>query len=102
MAFLKWPDKAPEECLDYPLDWSDWLVTGALVDSVTHVQEGTSDPGGLTNIVLDSETVATPNTIAWLSGGTDGETYTMLVTATDDQVPERRGVRRVKIKVKKK
>ena len=101
---LKWPDKDPEEILDYPLDWTDWLgtVPPAVIDTVSVTQDGTSDPGGLSDVTVDSQSVATPNVVAWLSGGTAGEKYTFKVTVTDDQVPERTAVRRVTLKVKNK
>ena len=40
---LKWPDKDPEEILDYPLDWTDWLgaVPPAVIDTVSVTQDGT-------------------------------------------------------------
>lgn len=103
---LKWPDKDPEEVLDYPLDWTDWLasVAPAVLDSVVVAQDGASDPGGLTDIVIDQQLVTTPNIVAWLSGGTAGEKYTFKVTVSDDGTSpnERTAVRRVTLKVKNK
>jgi len=103
MAF-KWPDKDPEEILDYPLDWVDWLITGRALDDSTVVQDGTSTPGGLSDItIMGASTYTTTQSIVWLSGGTIGETYTFKITVSDDEAgQDRTGVRRVKIKVKQK
>jgi len=103
---LTWPNKDPEEVLDYPVQFDDWLVPGCDIDSVTTpptvVQEGTSVPGGLTDLVVDSIPVAGTALVVWLSGGTDNETYTFKITAQDTGTPVRTVVRRVKIKVKVK
>lgn len=102
---LKWPDKDPEEILDYPVDFSDWLVTGAQIDDspvVTVTQVGVSDPGGLVDLVVSQIQMANPNVVVWLTGGTNGEKYTFKIKGTDNQSPQRTYVRRVVIKVKQK
>jgi hypothetical protein len=100
---LVWPQKDPEEVLDYPVQFNDWLVSGLdIASGATVVQEGTSTPGGLTDLVVDGVFVAGKAIVTWLSAGTNGETYTFKITATDTGNPVRTVVRRVKIKVKTK
>lgn len=103
---LAWPDKDPGEVLDYPLEWDAWLVQGATLSAVggdcTVVLEGVSSPGGLTNLTIDLVQVASPDVVTWLSGGSVGETYTLLATVKDNQTPKRTGVRRIKISITKK
>jgi len=105
---LKWPDKDPQEILDYPIDLSLWLTTGSDIEATAPapavVQEGTSDPGGLTDIVVDNVFVAGKQIVVWLSLGTKDETYTFKATIADNQTaPQKRTlIRRVKIKVKEK
>lgn len=100
---LVWPAKDPEEVLDYPVQFNDWLVTGCdIAQGATLVQEGTSTPGSLSDIVVDGVFVSGKAIVVWLSGGTNGETYTFKLTATDTGTPTRTVVRRVKIKVKTK
>lgn len=102
---LSWPAKDPEEVLDYPVQFDNWLITGFdILDSPapTVAQEGVSDPGGLTDIVVDNVFVSGKAIVTWLSGGTVDETYTFKITAQDTGTPARTVVRRVKIKVKQK
>lgn len=100
---LSWPPKDPEEVLDYPVQFNDWLVEGCdIASGATVAQEGVSDPGALTDLSVDGAFVAGKAIITWLSGGTDGETYTFKITAQDTGTPTRTVVRRVKIKVKTK
>lgn len=102
MAFERWPDKGPEEVLDFVLDWTDWLATGAQVDSAVHELDGVSTPGGLSDLTIDQSVVSNPQTACWLSGGTENEEYVIKATITDDQSPERTAVRRMRIRIKKK
>jgi hypothetical protein len=102
---LVWPNKDPEEVLDYPVGFSDWLISGLDIKSSpapTVAQEGTSDPGGLVDLSVDNVFVAGKQIVVWLSGGTSGEAYTFKITAQDTGTPTRTVVRRVKIKVKEK
>ena len=103
---LSFPEKDPEEVLDYPTNFTDWLVTGCDIDGVTNpptvVQEGTSTPTGLTDVVVDAVFVAGKQIVTWLSGGTAGESYIFKITADDTGTPVRTVVRRVKIKIKQK
>lgn len=100
-AYLAFEPKDTLEVLDYPVQWGSWLVSGAALSTVggdcTAVLEGTSTPGGLSDLVIDSTQVVGTDFVLWLSGGTDRETYTILCTVQDDQSPTRTGVRRVRI-----
>lgn len=104
MAVLEWPDKDPEEELDYPMDFTPWVVSGFNIDSSACVIESETPTGGATPLSIDLVSHAANVVTVWLSGGTDGITYTLKVTVTDDNVTpnDRQGVRRVRIKVKKK
>ena len=100
---LSWPNKDPEEVLDYPVQFTDWLVEGCdIASGAAVVQEGTSEPGNLTDLAVDGVFVAGKAIITWLSGGTSEETYTFKITADDTGTPVRTVVRRVKIKIKTK
>ncbi len=100
---LKWTNKDPEEILDYPVDFSDWVVDGAdIAPGVTVVQDGVSIPTGLTDLIVDNIFVTGKIVVTWLSGGTIGESYTFKITAQDNCVPVRTAVRRAKIKIKAK
>lgn len=104
MAFIKFPTKDSAECLDYTFDFTDWVIAPAVLISsgTTVVQEGTSSPGGLTDIVVDLVLVSANKVIAFLSGGTNDETYTLICTALDDNGQVRRAVRRATLKIKDK
>ena len=100
---LVWPNKDPEEVLDYPVQFDDWLIPGLdIAAGATVVQEGLSTPQGLTDLIVDNVFVAGKSIVTWLSAGTDGETYTFKITAMDTGAPIRTVVRRVKIKIKVK
>ena len=62
---LKWPDKDPNEVLDYDLDWSDRLPASDTISGSTFtVAEG--------DVTVNSSSFTTSTTKVWLSGGTDG------------------------------
>lgn len=70
--------KDPDAVLDYVLDWTAWLadITDTLASHTV-----TPDLG----ITLDSSTIDGNKVVAWLSGGTEGETYQVvfhIVTAS--------------------
>lgn len=66
---LEWPTKDQDEVLDYQMNWLARL-DGDTIDTSTWVV-----PAGL---VKDSDTFSGPVATVWLSGGTDGENYTLL------------------------
>jgi hypothetical protein len=61
--------KDPDAFLDYSVDWGTWLVEGDSIGSAVWTV-----PDGLTQ---EAATVDGTRTIVWLSGGTDGQTYTV-------------------------
>jgi hypothetical protein len=61
--------KDPSEVLDYRRDWSDWLTSGDTINASTW-----TIPEGITK---DSDTKDGDSATVWLSGGTDGEEYTV-------------------------
>lgn len=63
---LTWPDKDPEEVLDYQIDWTDRLDGDTIATSAWTVPTG---------ITQNSNTFTTTATTIWLSGGTLDERY---------------------------
>lgn len=62
--------KDPSAILDYSVDWTGWLASGdTIVTSSWTVPEG---------ITEDSESQTTTTATIWLSGGTEGEDYTLV------------------------
>jgi len=92
------PDKDPDEVLDYPIDFSQWLVSPATLN----VSAGCGVEVSGTGLIVDSVTVTTTHIIAWLSGGTLGSSYVLKYTAVDTNGTVRTGVRRFKMKIKEK
>jgi len=70
---LKWPDKDPDEVLDYLVDWSDRLTGSDTIDTSTWIMP--SAPDAL--LIKDSDTHNNTTTTIWLSGGTLGTKYTL-------------------------
>jgi hypothetical protein len=68
--------KDPDAVLDYTLNWTDWLVSGDTITAAT----STPDSG----ITVDSTSFTTTATTTWLSGGTAGTTYSVVVHVTTD------------------
>lgn len=90
---LTWPEKDPDEVLDYDIDWSARMADGdAIVSSVWTKVSG--------SVVIDSDSSSSAATKIWLSGGTLGETCEFLnrVTTNDGRVMDQT----VYLKVKKK
>ena len=72
--------KDPDAVLDYKFDWkaltnltgnTDWLDSAETISSITIT--------AATGITVDSSSITDTSTSAtiWLSGGTDGQTYTL-------------------------
>lgn len=70
--------KQPADVLDYDIDFSQWLPADDAVLSVTTAVE----PTGV--LVVDYTQVLSPTVKVWVSGGTDGSTYKVTLTATTD------------------
>lgn len=74
MATLRWPNKDPDEVLDYGLDWDARLNGDALASVAWSVT-----PAGLT---LSPDTISGTVATVVVSGGTLGESYSILCRAT--------------------
>jgi hypothetical protein len=60
----------PQATLDYPFDWSDYLVQ--LGNDTIQTSAFTVDSG----IMVESDAILDPsNTVVWLSGGVKGKRY---------------------------
>lgn len=95
-ATLTWPDKDPDEVLDYAIEWSDWLAETP-TDSLLSSTWGASSPVGLTT---STPSISGTKTILWLSAGTAGTTYYIANTVVTTQ--GRTAQRTVKIRIKDK
>lgn len=69
--------KDPNAVLDYVFNWSSWLQSGETISSSTFTVE--------TGITKDSETNTTTSATVWLSGGTEGNRYTITNRVTTNQ-----------------
>lgn len=67
--------KRPADVLDFDLDYEDWLTDD---DTITTVTTAVTPPGELE---VDSVQVSNPEVKVWVSGGEDGSTYDIEVTA---------------------
>jgi hypothetical protein len=65
---LTWPDKDPNEVLDYSVDWTERLEDD---DTITASEWIVPEAG----INMDSDDFADSSTTIWLSGGTAGKSY---------------------------
>lgn len=83
--------KDPDEVLDYDFDWSAWLGTDEIATSTWTVSSG---------LTKDSQSNSATATKVWVSGGTDGQTYTLTNTITTDG--DRTAERTAKLKVKER
>ena len=85
-----WPDKDPNEKLDYTLDW-----TQALIDSDVIQSSVWSVPEGLNS---SSESFDSTKCVVWLDGGTDGVKYTISnrITTSSGRIMERSATLKVK------
>lgn len=61
--------KDPDAVLDYQIDWSAWLGSDTIATSSWIVPDG---------ITKASDTKTTTTATIWLSGGTLGQSYTLL------------------------
>lgn len=66
---LKWPEKDPDETLDYRISWSARLAGDTIASSEWTV------PSGMTK---ESDSNTNTATTIWLSGGTDKQTYSIV------------------------
>lgn len=61
-----WPDKSPDDVLDYQVDWTEALDGDTIATSTWSV------PAGITK---DSDSSGDSTTTIWLSGGTADQEY---------------------------
>jgi hypothetical protein len=61
--------KDPDAVLDYAVDWSEWLDDDTITASEWTVPDG---------ITADSDSNTTTLATVWLSGGTLGQTYSLV------------------------
>jgi hypothetical protein len=66
---LKWPNKDPDEVLDYLIDWAARMAEGDTIVTSTWIV-----PSG---IIKDSDSFGDDTTTAWFSGGTIGTKYSI-------------------------
>lgn len=88
---LKWPQKDPDEVLDYQIDWSARLGDDTIASSAWETPDG---------ITQDSDSNDDTTTTIWLSGGSAGESYTFTNRIVTDG--GRTMDQSVKLKVKEK
>jgi hypothetical protein len=65
----RWPNKDPNEVLDYAIDWSQRLAGDIISISTFTVPTG---------IVMNSQSHTNTMATIWLSGGSEGVTYDIL------------------------
>jgi hypothetical protein len=80
-----WPNKDPDDILDYSIDWGRLLDDGDAIASVVWIV-----PTGLTGGV---ELITGAITTVWLSGGSAGQSYdvTARVTTSGGRQMDRSG-----------
>lgn len=95
-------DRDPEEVLEYVMDFTAWVEAGDEIQtSGTSVAlDGVSVPSGDTDLTIDSVVVGANLVVAWLSGGNEGEKYTLKWLCVDNNNPVRTVVRRATQKMK--
>jgi hypothetical protein len=77
-------NKDPDAVLDFAINWADWLSDDIITASTWTV------PAGITK---DRDSFHEFLTVVWLSGGTAGETYTLVNRIeTDESRTEDRSV----------
>lgn len=78
--------KHAEDRLDYDVQFDKWLSEGDMVQSAEAVAKIRSkDPDAVTDLVIDAVEVFGTVVKVWLSGGTDGATYDVVVTGSTAQ-----------------
>lgn len=70
--------KDPQAVLDWIWDWTDWMDTGEQIATSTF----TVTPPGIT---IDSDENSLYSATVWLSGGTEGQVYSVTNTITTNQ-----------------
>jgi len=99
---LRWPNKDPDETLDYSVDWSRFLRTGTTISQVIWFIKDANgvrtrfDAGDTVNgLTTTSQSISTNGTVAsiFLSAGTLNTKYNLFCNMTDSRaVTAERGV----------
>ena len=84
--------KQPSESTDYDLDYTEWLASGDTVESADVVVLPDDDTLMVQRFVTESRIKV------WISGGTNGVTYKLTVTATTADGRVKQDEFKVKIK----
>lgn len=103
MSF-RWPNKDPDEILDYSVDWSRWLNNATITDATWYVNDAagvkTALPDGSVVNGIQNVSTTTSSTVAtiYLGLGTNNTEYkfTCRITTSTGSVVER--VARLRIK----
>ena len=98
MSF-RWPNKDPDETLDYSVDWSRFLGSATIASAVWSVkttsyttkttlaagQDLNTASGGASTDTIQNTAQSNTSTVATINiaGGTDNEEYTFFCTMTD-------------------
>lgn len=85
--------KDPSATLDYGFRWTTWLAGDIIVDSSWTV------PAGITVV---SESFTTEATTIWVTGGTLGESYTLVNHVETNSSPAREDDRTIIITIAEK
>ena len=87
---MKWPNKDPDEILDYSIDWSRFLGTATIVDYTWYVEDENgvktelTDSGPLVNgVQLVSSSATNTVTTAYIGSGTNNKLYKFTCQITD-------------------
>jgi hypothetical protein len=75
MAFDAWSPKDPSDTLDYTIDWTALLVGGETITAAVWSVLPSS-------LSIGTKSIASPNTSAWLSGGTPNTQYAVTCKIT--------------------
>ena len=89
---LKWPQKDPQEVLDYTIDWADALGADTIVTSSFTVDDLES------GLVINSFSNNNSQSIVWLSGGNLNTTGIVTCTITTAGGRTRQASAQLKIK----
>ena len=98
MSF-RWPNKEPDETLDYSVDWSRFLGSATITSAVWSVkttsyttkttlaagQDLNTASGGASTDTIQNTAQSNTSTVATINiaGGTNNEEYTFFCTMTD-------------------
>lgn len=87
-------EKDPDATLDYPFDWTQYLA--AITDTITDAEFILDTP-----LVLERQELNSPTStiaVAWVSGGTVGETHrvTCRITTAEGRIDDRSIFLRIK------